>query len=399
MPRALLLLCVALAAHAEKRVVFPPGAKPIGPYSPGIFAGDYLYVAGQGARDASGRMPDGIEAQTRQCLDNIKAIVATAGLTMDHVVYSQAYLADLSNYDAMNRVWSQYFPKNPPARATLGVARMPTDTPVEINAVAVRDLATKKAIPAAGSAPYSAVVLTADRVYFSGVGGRDPETGKTPESAAAQVELALSRAQVVLKSAGVSLAHVVFTNVYLDPSVSTGAMNAVYRRYFEFGYTPARATIGVSALPLGTHVEITGVAVRDLRDRRAVRPKNMALSPTASPCVFAGDTLFCSAKSGFIPGVNGGIYAADVENQVRQSMRNLLDGLEEAGLDFSHVVATNVYLDQIDEFANMNRIYGMYFKSAPPARTTVQPLKPVARKQDANGRSPKLEEISLIAVR
>jgi len=129
-----------------------------------------------------------------------------------------------------------------------------------------------------------------------------------------------------------------------------------------------------------------------------VRPKNMPPSPTASPCVFAGDTFYCSAKSGFIPGPNSGIYSDDVETQVRQTMRNLLDGLEEAGLDFSHVVASNVYLDNLEEFGKMNGIYAKFFSTSPPARTTVAPLAPVERKRDAVGHSPMIEQISIIAV-
>ena len=108
-------------------------------------------------------------------------------------------------------------------------------------------------------------------------------------------------------------------------------MNERYAKRFEFGNTPARATISVSALPEG-HIVYTGVAVRDLSKRKAIRPKNMAPSPTASPCVFAGDTLYCSAKSGFIPGPLSGVYAATVEHQLRQTMRNQLDNFEEAGL-------------------------------------------------------------------
>ena len=84
--------------------------------------------------------------------------------------------------------------------------------------------------------------------------------------------------------------------------------------------------------------------------------------------MFADDTFYCSAKAGFIPGPNGGIYASTVETQVRQTMRNLLDGLEEAGLALSNVVATNVYLDDINDFPRMNRIYAQYFPEAPPAR-------------------------------
>jgi 2-iminobutanoate/2-iminopropanoate deaminase len=115
--------------------------------------------------------------------------------------------------------------------------------------------------------------------------------------------------------------------------------------------------------------------------------------------VFADDTLFCSAKSGFIPGPNSGTYASTVETQLRQTMRNLLDGLEEAGMSLSDVVATNVYLDNIDEFAAMNKVYAQYFSGAPPTRTTVQQYPPAERKPDGRDRWPTLEQISLIAVK
>src|SRR4029079_5910971 len=131
---------------APRRVIAPPGPKPVGPYSPGIMTGDFLYVSGQGARDRDGRLPDSAEGQVRQTLENVKTIVEAAGLTMDHVVYSQVYLANMSSYDTMDRVWREYFPKQPPARAVLGVHRMPTDTPIEINVVAFRDLSRRKSI-------------------------------------------------------------------------------------------------------------------------------------------------------------------------------------------------------------------------------------------------------------
>jgi len=79
--------------------------------------------------------------------------------------------------------------------------------------------------------------------------------------------------------------------------------------------------------------------------------------------MFAGDTLYCSAKSAYLPGPNQGIYAESIEDQVRQTMRNLIDGLQEAGMDLSKVVATNVYLDDVADFARMNAVYLTYFKA------------------------------------
>jgi reactive intermediate/imine deaminase len=387
---AILFACALFAAGLEKHVIFPPSAKPIGPYSPGILAGEFLYVSGQGARQPDGQLPATFEAQARQSFENVKSIVDSAGLTMEHVVYTHVYLENAANYDAMNKVWAQYFSKGiPPARATVGVYKMPLDTPIEINAVAVRELTRKKAIVPPGypaNASLSPGVMVGDRLYLSGFLGRDINTGKIPEDPAEQVELAFTRVNQTLTAAGMDFRNVVFVNPYLTKNMPMGVMNKVYAKHFEFGNTPARATIQVASLPNGANFEFTG-------------PKNMAPSSTASPCVFADDTFFCSAKSGFIPGPNGGIYAEDVENQVRQTMRNLLDGLEEAGLDFSNVVASNVYVDDLSEFGKMNGVYGKYFASDPPTRTTVAPLPPVERKRNASGHAPMVEQISIIAVK
>jgi len=266
--------------------------------------------------------------------------------------------------------------------------------------VAVRDLASKKPIVPAGpatAAPLTPGMQAGERLYISAQQGRDAETGKIPDDPEGQVNLALNRFHQVLAAAGMDFANVVFVNPYLTTKMPMRVMNHVYASHFEFGNTPARATIEVSSLPHDANIEFTGVAIGDLSKRRAVRPKNMTPSPTASPCVFAGDTFYCSAKNGFIPGPNAGIYAEDVENQVRQSMRNLLDGLEEAGLSFSNVVSSTVYLDNLDEFGKMNGIYGKYFSSTPPTRTTVAPLPPVGRKRNGD-QWPMLEQISIIAV-
>jgi enamine deaminase RidA (YjgF/YER057c/UK114 family) len=194
------------------------------------------------------------------------------------------------------------------------------------------------------------------------------------------------------------MSHLVFVNPYLTDEVPARIMNEHYARRFEFGNTPARATIEVSALPEGAQIAYTGVAVRDLSQRRAIRPKNMPPSPTASPCVFAGDTLYCSAKSGFIPGPNGGVYAATTAEQVRQTMRNLLDNLEEADMKFDQVVSTTVYLDDLSESAVFQRVYREYFNGTLPAQTTVQQIQTGERKPDKEGHYPTLEQVSLIAV-
>jgi reactive intermediate/imine deaminase len=369
--------------------------------SAGVEAGGYLYVSAQGPRRADGSVPDGFAAQFRQALDNMKAVVQSDGLTLDNVVYVQVYLTDMNSYAEVNRVFGEYFSKNPPARAVLGVAALP-DPAVAINAIAVRDLDGRKAIyPASYSKDEAAPpgVLTHDRLFISSMAGADPATGKVPDNPGTQVDLALDQMTAVVKAAGLEMSNVVFVNPYLTSDIPGRVMNERYAKRFEFGNTPGRATIKVSSLPGGTHIEYTGIAVRDLQQRQAIRPKNMSPSPTASPCVFAGDTLFCSAKSGFIPGPHGGVYASTTLHQLRQTMRNLLDNLEEAGMDFSEVVSTTIYLDNISDSSAYNEVYGQYFGPVMPASTTVQQIAPMDRKADENGEYPEVEQISLIAVR
>src|SRR5262249_2721729 len=100
-----------------------------------------------------------------------------------------------------------------------------------------------------------------------------------------------------------------------------------------------------------------------------------------------------------IPGPNGGVYMAETANQTRQTMRNLLDNLEEADMNFDQVVFTTIYLDDLAESAAFHNIYKKYFKGSLPAETTLQQIPPGERKADGEGQFPTLEQMSLIAIR
>lgn len=113
-----------------------PGA--IGPYSQAIRAGDYLFISGQIPLDpATGALvPGGIADQTHRVLQNLGAILRAAGSTFDQVVKTTVYVADLSEFAAMNEVYATYFPAPAPARATIQAARLPRDVKVEIDLIA-----------------------------------------------------------------------------------------------------------------------------------------------------------------------------------------------------------------------------------------------------------------------
>jgi enamine deaminase RidA (YjgF/YER057c/UK114 family) len=284
----LLLLAMSVSA-AEKRVITPAnGVPPVGPYSPGILVGDYLYVSGQGAAKPDGSFPTTTEEQTTQCLTNVRRIVEAAGLTMQNVVFATLYLKPPGELAGADRAWRAAFPVDPPARVVVDTTNMPVGTPVEVTVVAVRDLASRKSLA-------NGTVETADRVYVS-VPGERP--------------------------GGVTEDHRLMPNIL------------------------AKA-----------------------------RPK------TSGACKLAGNTLFCPAQSA--PG-------RDVEAQVRGTMNLLRDELKHAGMTFANVVATNVYLDNIDDFARMNKVYAEFFGATPPTRTTVQLLP-------STGKT--LVRIALIAVK
>ena len=123
---------------AQQSVRTPNAPAPIGPYSQAVVVNGFVYVAGQGAVDpASGKLVEGgVAEQTRRVFENIKAILAAAGCTMDDVVSNTVYMVNLADFTAMNQVYAEYFKSNPPARTTVGVAALPGGTAVEITTIA-----------------------------------------------------------------------------------------------------------------------------------------------------------------------------------------------------------------------------------------------------------------------
>lgn len=112
----------------------------IGPYSQGITAeGRMVFVSGQiPINPATGSIVgDDIELQARRSLTNLKAVLAEAGASMENVVKTTVFLADMNDFAAMNSVYSEFFPENPPARSAVQVARLPKDVKVEIEAIAI----------------------------------------------------------------------------------------------------------------------------------------------------------------------------------------------------------------------------------------------------------------------
>ena len=125
----------------RQAVSAPNAAKPIGPYSPAIRAGNLLFTSGQvGFDPATGALVDGdISAQTDQVMRNIGALLKAAGTDFAHVVRTTVFLADMGEFAAMNAVYGRYMVDPPPARSTVQVAALPRNARVEIDVIAMID--------------------------------------------------------------------------------------------------------------------------------------------------------------------------------------------------------------------------------------------------------------------
>jgi len=124
----------------KKRIITAKKAPAaVGPYSHAVMAGPFVFVSGQIPINQQGEMVQGdIVVQTVQVLENLKAILEAADLTLKDVVKTTVFLADMADFAEMNRVYGEFFSSEPPARSTVQVSRMARNAAVEIEAVAVR---------------------------------------------------------------------------------------------------------------------------------------------------------------------------------------------------------------------------------------------------------------------
>ena len=124
-----------------KQIIETAGApQAIGPYSQAVRAGGFVFASGQIPLDPRTGLfvAGGIAEQTEQVLSNLSAVLEAAGTGLDQVVKTTVFLADMSDFAAMNEVYGRYFQENPPARATVQAARLPRDARVEIEAIAMQ---------------------------------------------------------------------------------------------------------------------------------------------------------------------------------------------------------------------------------------------------------------------
>ena len=366
--------CVQLSSQEPpvKKFLTADGTRPGGLFAPGVAVGKTVYVAGKGDYRPNEEFP----AKVRNCLAEIEKTLKVAGLDLSNVVSAQCYLEDPQNFSKFNEVYSEFFRTRPPARTTLGVPNVPGDSRVEITAIAYTDPAEIRQIGTSPAGrPYSPGMVAGTTLYISGKGDQLPD-GSHPASIEEQVRQTMRNVQSTLREAGLDFRNVVFSNVFIDKYENHGVVNRVYSEFFEYGNEPARATVFVDWIPGDSHVEIACIATTDLPGRRVVRPASMRFGPgeramTASPAVWAGDTLYMSGLYGIDP-VEGTI-PTDLQTQVRRMAQGDIDILTEAGLSLGDIVSGHVYLRDIGDYTPFNEIYKEYFSKGPGVRTCLMP--------------------------
>jgi 2-iminobutanoate/2-iminopropanoate deaminase len=253
--RIVLLAILSIAVYGQDIKPLAPtvGPKPVGPYSPGIAFGDFVFVSGQGVGDGSGKRPTDTRAQAIQCLNNVRNILKLGQQDLANIFALQIYLTDKAQEPIIEQVLKDTFSGKIPPRTTLFVPKLPVETPIEITAFANR--ARQNGDIEAPSLDHPAGCKSLKQFIQCGVevpaGGSDVEQ---------QTSAVLGALDARLKVLGSSITKVVATNVYLADMSEFSKMNAAYASFFLLR-PPTRSTAQPFSIPRG-RVAISVVAVK-----------------------------------------------------------------------------------------------------------------------------------------
>ena len=356
------MLASAAPASAQRRVIRPEGAPADRPYSPGVLVGQTLYISGQLGLPGTGATPATMDAQARQAMDGVGAVLKAAGLGYQHLVKCHVYLANMDDYAAMNAAYGSYFTDRVPARTTIQAAGLPAGAGIQIACIGYADLARISVVrPPPGSlpaplGPYSPAVWAGDTLYVSGMGGQDPATKTVGETVEAQVTQTVANITTTLKAAGLGVSDVAWAQGYATRLDEAAALQATLAKAVD----SPRGLVVVPRLPGPIRAELTFIATR----------------PSA-----AGVNFGTAGTSGSIRGVRreSTVYVDavlgtgdDIDAQARQAFTRLGALLQAGGVGMQDVALVTVYLSDVADLPRMNTIFKETFPTDPPARVTIQ---------------------------
>ena len=244
-----------VAVKGPQEVIYPEGAEKSGlPFSPGILAGDTLYLSGSvGLDPETGKLVDGdIAVHVEQTLKNIGGVLEAADLGFENVVSTYFFFKNVDDFSGINETWRSFTRQPRPCRLPVGVAAVPLDSPLEITMIASR----KDRQPFLGGTPpsdnYSRSLQAGNLMFFPGVFQREGTIGQ-------QMDTIIDWNSHMLKAAGMTLEDVVEVRVYMTDPNDYEAMDTAFSNRF-YNRPPTRATVFVPRLPANSKIMMGWVA-------------------------------------------------------------------------------------------------------------------------------------------
>lgn len=340
-------------------------------YRPAVVAAGYVYVSTIRPKDSSDSST--IAAQTADVFAQLKGILEASGSSMGQLCSVNVAVRSASDFAAMNEAYRAVFASAPearvnsdapPARTTI-VAWMPSNTKIEITATALPNGARRETLQPAkwgkNPRPYSYIVKTDDLVFFSGlISRRGVDDVAVPGTVRTQMNTILDNAATLLETAGLTFGDIVAARVYLTSPYDFEEMNEVYGQTFATN-APARATAVVDLMSPDASVEVTFIASQ--------RPKTViggaAAGIPASEAVQAGPRVWLSGVMG-----DTAKHPKDFAAQTRDIFSRMQHTMNLAGVKYSDVVDTTVYLRDWSEWPKIDAVYREIFPTNAPARNS-----------------------------
>src|ERR1039457_2631166 len=380
--------------------------KDIGPYSQTVAFSHYNNLSAQLPIDpkSAQMVAGGVKEQARQCFKNIRAILESIDHVMDDVIRITIFLKNISDIDAVDEVFTTFFPSYVPTRTTVAVAALPMDALVQIEALVSNGEGTIPEAPQAGdlikvarnteNAPKSSVsTQTVAFSHYNNVSAQlpiDPKSGTTVAGGIKeQAGQCLKNIKAILESIDVPFDDIVKISIFLKNLSDIEAVNEVYVTFFPdsaiartAAYVPARTTVAVAALPMDALVQIEalvshgdGTPPQAVEDRHGlvIGANNTEKAPKSS--LYTQSVAFShynhiSAQLPLDP-KTGEMVAGGVKGQARQCLRNIEAIVESIDHVMDDVVKVNMFLKNIADIDAVDEVYRVFFPSGVPARRTV----------------------------
>jgi len=380
--------------------------KGIGPYSQTVAFSHYNNLSAQLPIDPKSTelVVGGVREQTRQCFQNIKAILESINHVMEDVVRITIFLKNISDSDAVDEVYASFFPGYVPTRTTVAVAALPMDALVQIEALVSNGEGTIPDAPQAGvlikvarntdNAPKSSLsTQTVAFSHYNNISAQlpiDPKSGTTVAGGVKeQTGQCLQNIKAILESIDVPFDDIVKITIFLKNLSDIEVVNEVYTTFFPdsaiaraAAYVPARTTVAVAALPMDALVQIEAVvshgdgtppqAVED-RHGLVIEASNTDNAPKSSlhtQTVAFSHYNHISAQLPLDP-ETGEMVAGGVGEQAGQCLKNIEAIVESIDHVMDDVVKVNIFLRHIADIDTVDEVVTTFFPNNVPARRTV----------------------------